>query len=787
MVLDNFIVDAPIVWDRVGKKIFENPHVKQGRKMRVQITNAGMVEDLSGYALALGWKHTVSGVDGLDVFEDGSEANVGIFEMAYTENLMTNLGNLKASLVLTSVEDMVVAESNDFYVKVDNSPFGADAEQGVGSYTRLAEILLNEESRIVAEVARVSAEETRVTDFNALVDSEIIAQNVATKFQAKEAEYLPRLVSNEQQLADIELNKADLADLPSSAYVFKGSTTFALLPATLNALGDVYYVTDGTPQNYAWTGTAWTPIGNGALADKSITNGKIADKTITKIKLNPTAISKYPFQPNANFDLVKSNVHYDAYELNNALLDIELYGADLDEDYYINSLYSGYITSLSGNRTYVGVKRRSDDVTVCQYAQAVLHTADSAVVFMLSALNGSGITGKATVNFSKIGLMGTIGDIQTHNYAPNFDSLGLSKECIKNGNTKTALDTKLSNVSYAQVTSKPVDALSIVAPSVVHGVVGHNTNINLDNVLLNGDYYNAERFILTSCGTVEGEHERIPTVAGEVRNQFRYYLGDTLYKSKDLTFKTVADTAGSGTTKKIIIIGDSTTDSGVPSAELLNLFDTDVMNVELLGTRGTAPALHEGRSGWTTTDYLTVTESNGSTNAFYNPGTSAFDFSYYMTQQGYAGVDAVIINLGINDRNESIPEATVVANYTTMINSIKAYNPNIKIIVALTNTCSRWPNQWGYTGGTGRKNGILVMIKALLTAFENRENENIFIAPVHMYLNPFWDMQYAEMALSSRNTKTFFYGVDNSHPSTVGYNKVADCYYNVLKYIASLG
>ena len=202
MVLENFIVDAPIVWDRVGKKIFENPHVKQGRKMRVQITNAGMVEDLSEYTLALGWKHTVSGVDGLDVFEDGSEANVGIFEMAYTENLMTNLGNLKASLVLTSVEDMVVAESNDFYVKVDDSPFGADAEQGVGSFTRLAEILLNEESRIVAEVARVSAEETRVTDFNALVDSEIIAQNVATKLQAKEAEYLPRLVSTEQQLAE---------------------------------------------------------------------------------------------------------------------------------------------------------------------------------------------------------------------------------------------------------------------------------------------------------------------------------------------------------------------------------------------------------------------------------------------------------------------------------------------------------------------------------------------------------------------------------------------------------
>ena len=194
MVLENFIVDAPIVWDRVGKKIFENPHVKQGRKMRVQITNAGMVEDLSGYTLALGWRHTVSGVVGLDVFEDSSEANVGIFEMAYTENLMTNLGNLKASLVLTSSEDMVIAESNDFYVKVDDSPFGTDAEQGVGSFTRLAEILLNEEGRIQAEL-------TRVQTFNALVDSEMIAQNVETKLTEKEATYAPRMLSAEQQLA----------------------------------------------------------------------------------------------------------------------------------------------------------------------------------------------------------------------------------------------------------------------------------------------------------------------------------------------------------------------------------------------------------------------------------------------------------------------------------------------------------------------------------------------------------------------------------------------------------
>lgn len=237
MVLENFIVDAPIVWDRVGKKIFENPHVKQGRKMRVQITNAGMVEDLSGYTLALGWKHTVSGVDGLDVFEDISEANVGIFEMAYTENLMTNIGKLKASLVLTSVEDMVVAESNDFYVKVDDSPFGADAEQGVGSYTRLAQILLNEEVRQKAYLtneARISAMETDVEHayqviddkFEAFVQTNIVQEEVAGIFNNLEETYAQDLLSVKSGLADkaektaleLEKNRIDnLMSLPEGA------------------------------------------------------------------------------------------------------------------------------------------------------------------------------------------------------------------------------------------------------------------------------------------------------------------------------------------------------------------------------------------------------------------------------------------------------------------------------------------------------------------------------------------------------------------------------------------
>lgn len=65
------------------------------------------------------------------------------------------------------------------------------------------------------EAARVQAELTRTETFNALVDSEIIAQNVATELQNVEATYAPRLLSAEQQLAEKvgSGTKAELEDL----------------------------------------------------------------------------------------------------------------------------------------------------------------------------------------------------------------------------------------------------------------------------------------------------------------------------------------------------------------------------------------------------------------------------------------------------------------------------------------------------------------------------------------------------------------------------------------------
>lgn len=68
---------------------------------------------------------------------------------------------------------------------------------------------------------------------------------------------------------------------------------------------------------------------------------------------------------------------------------------------------------------------------------------------------------------------------------------------------------------------------------------------------------------------------------------------------------TPALNSGNGNTRKVLIIGDSTVNGSNISTPLKNVFDTDVMNIELIGTIGSNGVKHEGRGGWTINDYAT--------------------------------------------------------------------------------------------------------------------------------------------------------------------------------------
>ena len=195
----------------------------------------------------------------------------------------------------------------------------------------------------------------------------------------------------------------------------------------------------------------------------------------------------------------------------------------------------------------------------------------------------------------------------------------------------------------------------------------------------------------------------------------RYNVEDKCYRplnNDSVTLRVVEQT--SKESLRVLVIGDSTVNAGVETQKMLDLANSDGYELTLLGTRGSGANQHEGRGGWTAQMYVsTESTRNGEVvNAFYNPETLLFDFSYYMTQQGYDGVDCVFIQLGINDlfsykTDTDLQPAieTYLECLQTMIDSIHTYDNNINIVLNLIIPCA--DSQDMFTSPSGGNYGVV--------------------------------------------------------------------------------
>lgn len=188
-----------------------------------------------------------------------------------------------------------------------------------------------------------------------------------------------------------------------------------------------------------------------------------------------------------------------------------------------------------------------------------------------------------------------------------------------------------------------------------------------------------------------------------------------------------------------IVIGDSTVNFGVMTQQMLDKFTELGKTLTLLGTRGSGDNKHEGRGGWSAKAYCTEASHGDYTNPFLNDG--AFDFSYYMTQQGYSAPDFVIIQLGINDvSNTEITEFKTVSEQALsyekqMIDSIRAYNSNIKILInPPTTPTSDVTALSRYFETTVFRNEVIryaMMLRRLVTQYDNSKvrcsNNNLIL------------------------------------------------------------
>ena len=336
----------------------------------------------------------------------------------------------------------------------------------------------------------------------------------------------------------------------------------------------------------------------------------------------------------------------------------------------------------------------------------------------------------------------------------------------------------------------------IVAPKNVAVVKGSQLDVHYDNVLLGADarlmpyknYYGSapgvhmrDMFRIDSLQTNTTTKASI-RILNDGFVDYEQPLGD-LMLNKDLFIVPVSKTSGSGMTRNVMFIGDSITANGLYPKEVVNLFAKDDMNVNLIGTINIGGVPHEGHGGWTSKDFCEVQSFNDYTNAFYNPATKTFDFSYYMSTNKFESVDDVFITLGINDMAKNIGLDNIIRYYNKMINSIRAYNPKIRIFIGLCilpysgkySTVHNYTQLW--------KSQRLTLHERLIEEYDERESEGIYVVPFNLTIDTEHDFKFVEKPLSHRNNEVMVkYCTDVVHPSTVAYNKMADMCLWYIKY-----
>ena len=347
------------------------------------------------------------------------------------------------------------------------------------------------------------------------------------------------------------------------------------------------------------------------------------------------------------------------------------------------------------------------------------------------------------------------------------------------------------------------DDIILNVPSKIYALVGYETNVYFENITENHDLYTWD-VTCTKGMQLERGYRITPTSSdvGTYTLTIRASINADIYKEVSTILVVTSASARSGETASVIVLGDSTTDTGKVIEKLNENFSGDVMTVNTLGTRGTSPNNHEGRSGWSwdtyfTKESVTYTDGRGTIyNPFYNPSTQTFDASYYFANSGIAIPDVFIINMGINDvfgyTNDielDTAMTTILQRSETAVKSILDATITTKVCICLTIPPNHSQDAFGkaYACGQTRnrcKRNNTLWVNALIEQFKDREDERIYIVPINACLDTINNMGMETLPVNARNTAvTYQSPIANGgvHPVESGYWQIADVYTAFLK------
>lgn len=499
---------------------------------------------------------------------------------------------------------------------------------------------------------------------------------------------------------------------------------------------------------YYYNGSAWASGGK-YLSD------------IDYDAINTTTINALPFHQDALLCKTTTNQAM-ATLLKKSLLDIRLYGANKNDKYYVSYLSR----SNDGNNIIVFSICNSQNVVVCEINEWYHYFPKSNVENMiLKEKNNSGITGTLKIDWS-VFIAGT-------SVSPATSTLGGYAE------------TGISILNYTD----NKDFINILLPSTIYSIINKEFNIYFNNIILCNNLDDYQIDVVCDVGVQQNERFTCtPTATGTHSLTINVYKDYVKLVATATTTLNFLNSTGSSKNKKALLIGDSWTANVFYVAYLRDRFvNGDGDDITLLGTMtnwGSDEIRYEGRAGWNTTNYVSSQSYNGNTNAFYNPSTGKFDFSYYLSNNGISTPDIVTIFLGINDAGNGIALPTTISNINEMITSIHAVSSDIKIGIVLPPPPCQSQDGFGKVNGAAnamfsQKYNAFNVSKVILENFTSVTN--VFIIPVMSAVDMLNNVNTESVQVNAYNSKTITRIIDNVHCNEYGYEQVADAFYGAIK------
>ena len=839
MVLADSFYYQPVQIDtintRVNADLFAKEGDANGRGMVVQITENGIIKDTTGITLRLQWSHISVGVSGFTEFEV-VDATKGLYKLIYPTSML-HRGRVEAFIRIT--DNGILSGTRNLLITVERMVGSDETIEAADDFSALQTALTKlsaweatyrqelvslgsqlAETNLIADEAKAKADAMasgspkgvyatlallqaayptgttgaylvtadgnwyywngtawtigglyqsaglakKSVTFDKMAEKSISVFNTTFLKQGKNILSPYTLISGYwvayntgavQVNADLRYSEEYMKVDPRTPYK-TGAHSVVYYTSDFTFISGTYPIVAGeftTPPNCAYIrANVYGTTENYIIKSSEYT---AFEKNNRYINNDLDTADKYPFQPFATFK--RSN--YEA-EIRRAIKRIELFGADSTKTYAIEFVQRAFPTYGSGLSI---IECDSAGVKVKTVARVQYYTAPNGMdLLSVPEYASSGISANAWVDWTQI----TTGSQYVLN---TYQSGGLDQ----------------------RVFIMPADEVKLKLPPTIPALVGKEINIYFENVVLADNFDNFKLDVVCDIGTHQNERwTSTPTTAGTYPLTLKVIRNGSAIAIATTNIVVKAANVGIGVNKKAIFIGDSTTAWRVYTGELINLFGADDgMDLTLLGSRGSGANLHEGRAGWKTINYTTNAPAEGLTNAFWNPTTSSFDFAYYMAQMGYTGTDYVNINLGINDVFVYLDDASlnseiagVLTRFDTMIASIKAYNTNIKIGIAVTIPPSKDQDAFGKNYGSAQtqwryKRNNFMFVEKLIDKYKNREGELLYLVPINVNLDTVHNMEVETVAANSRNTTKITRQANGVHPAIAGFNQIADVFY----------